>query len=512
MRKATFFSAIILPLIIAIFLALPYFDGFLVRHKYQDMLLAITSPQVEAKITNYKQGWFSSDINLLVTLHISNDKTNIIPNQPIHLTIQEHIIHGPIIFNTSGAGKFDLLIAQALINSKLLQITPDVAKISQLSAVTTIDLPGNFNTNIQIPSLNMSQANNQLRINNLNSHFAVSRNIRNIKGLITVDQLNLTQGNQSQQIKNLVTKTDIHQNAQGMWLGNKALKVDSATMQLPGHQPFVFNNVNGSMNSNQSGSRINGDAQLDIQSVDINGKSFGPQQIAFRFANADATALSKMNEVTSALQTLNASNENFTNTYQLMLDLLSKGVELHLDKFNLTTQWGAITATGNVMMPEQQGVITNIFSLLQSMNLEAKIQIPSTLTSAFVEKLYGRQTTQAGEEQVKNAAKMYISNMINDGWLVPQGDTYVIGLNLQKGQFLVNGKPPKTMNIQLTAPTPMPGQQRTTPQAPTQISPVKPAATPSPSTSMKATTKTAINIIPTATSPTNLVKQQESTK
>jgi hypothetical protein len=88
-------SFIYLIFIILILACIPWADGWLFKKRYLEFIAAINhDTHLNIQVSSYRLGWLSSD----AVIDVSNKEES---TQNMHFTINEHIQHGPLVFDIS---------------------------------------------------------------------------------------------------------------------------------------------------------------------------------------------------------------------------------------------------------------------------------------------------------------------------------------------------------------------------------------------------------------------------
>lgn len=154
MRKLSFYILGIILLFVIIFAATPYFVGNSLKHAQLNKLL---SEQKSIKVTDYKQHWFSSEADVLLS---PSALTNLDIPSPLALNLHLHIEHGPLVSYTLNGEKHRKL-AKAVI---FVTAAPDVMKGQ---VIILLDWDGTTSTKYYaIDSLNKKVKNDSISIKN----------------------------------------------------------------------------------------------------------------------------------------------------------------------------------------------------------------------------------------------------------------------------------------------------------------------------------------------------------
>ncbi|PHQ81228.1 MAG: hypothetical protein COB66_02860, partial [Coxiella sp. (in: Bacteria)] len=119
MRKLSFYILGIILLFVVIIVVSPFFIGNSLQSGIQTKLNKFEQkhPGVQISVADYNRHWFSSDATLAVSYQLPSIITGFTRTQPIKLTVNMHIEHGPIIAYTIDGKKHHELAKAALLIS-----------------------------------------------------------------------------------------------------------------------------------------------------------------------------------------------------------------------------------------------------------------------------------------------------------------------------------------------------------------------------------------------------------
>ena len=219
----------------------------------------------------------------------------------------------------------------------------------------------------------------------------------------------------------------------GFSVGDFAIDVASVAVEEVGIETYRLGAVVLSVTSSMDGDRVNGDFSLGIDSLDVPGYGESGFDVALRFSGVDGAALGRM------VQKLeDAGDQAQPEELRLLLqgefeELLAKGLELHVDRFDFDLPPGPVALKMRFTVPDSGKDDFDLTSLLMTLDAEADL------------------AASAGFVDHAMALNPDAGAIVGMGYLRRNGDVYEMRAEYAKGLLTINGAP---MPIPMGGPPP----------------------------------------------------------
>ncbi len=476
----TFFKLLVAVVILAVIvLAAPFGMGLVgekeAHKKVKEIQAKLTEyPNVDYKLTAYKRGFFTSEAQELVVL--KNIKINGKTIGPVQLIINDEIQHGPVILSRDSKGKWDFWVGRAMLKSQVTKVIGLGVKPLPVDFYRGyIGFAGDIKVIVDVPKLSVDLPVLSVVLEGLKDILEISHDHKRVtnhfvlKHGLAIDKIQP----KKLEVKGLETETDVTKDSQGLWLGSRRLEAVSLVAGLEG-KVYTMQGLYAKIMDLKHDQKIKSEVVLNVRSVGVGEKSFGPHRLVLDIDGVDASIVSKMNKTLIKITQEEAerpqsgsnakpqSNKNqvlINKMGDLASDLIKKGFSIQLKTLEVSTAWGKLMADAKIQIPNlsnRQAAGSKQLSLLSSiLNMDSMMnaKIPSGLLKTLIEQRYRKllEAQQQGQmQQPQNLGEMadkHMAKLVSEGWFIPNGDIYDITLSFRKGQFLVNNKPLKPQEL-----------------------------------------------------------------
>lgn len=447
---------ILLLIILVVIVGGPYVMGFVVEKTYKQLLAqAPTNTRMHIKLINYQRGWFNSQATLAVTLKLPpilhNEKVQSLAPTDIAFTVQENIEHGPILYGVNKNGKQSIQFGQAYMVA-----TAEDTNINAY-AHTFIEFNGRILNQIDLQQLNYHDEQQKViySLQNLKSNVMIADGFQQLTGYIKIGAIDFVSPDIQQQIRGLGLQYKLHKSVQGFYLGDTNAIIQSQTGMLLNKIQFKLSGMELQSNSQLLNDKINYFMDMNAKEVAVNGDSYGPFELKLDMQNLDVAALADLRK---QLQVLN-DETGMLNKAELrrylsgVMKLVAKGVDVNVQKLNLTIPEGQIRAAAHLIVNPISGQINNILMLLANLNLDASLKMPKTLVQQLTADVIANERKQTAENSTSSAsqsaqstvsaeelANQQINDWLKQGVLEAADDNYQLTISFKQMQLLINGK------------------------------------------------------------------------
>ncbi|MCW5589266.1 MAG: DUF945 family protein [Legionellales bacterium] len=435
-----------------------------------DGLIAAISKNQPVILTekNYHMGWMHSSFtleklpvnpsifpkSLLGIFYELDDKGNIVkPRFTTEVTIQ----HGPILFSINEkTQKFEWHLGRGLINTCVKFDPATQALLTQyLGAVPLIEghgfitLAGNFKNYIQIGPLKTTDKKlpYQFESQGVSYHYNTNKSLTQFNFLLKVlpvklisQDLNLSMDNFS--IENHSSK----RNPFKVWTGKNSVEINKLNFQhlalTDAAEQVTIENTQG-----LQGDKLTNKMTINAKNITIDNVNYPTFAFDINANQLDAASFAKFKDA------LVSYNKNFDASFRereaqqmamipLALNLIKQGGEIHLNQLQLTSADGNLTVTGELSLAKIDGENTSFFAALRSLLENTKANLSLDVSEKLLTNDLSKTWTADNNpsQATENPVNAKITDLINKGILVKQGDDLKMVAVYEKGKLMVNGK------------------------------------------------------------------------
>jgi uncharacterized protein YdgA (DUF945 family) len=443
------------------------------------------------KVISYDKGWFSSNVQLDVTLN------NAKYNPPIHFQVNEVVKHGPFIISFK---PFYVNIAQAYAHGEVIVPEDQQALFKQYVDQTTLvndcitlHLFGGISLKLMAPELTVSSPtdkNVKITLENLASTATLSGNMKKVVTHTVLQSLLWQDTNTVVTVTNVASGSALRVSPQGLWLGQMRGSLESINVQADSKPSFTLKNLQYNSNSKESKGLISMLSNLTVDNVTIKDASYGPGQLTFSFKNVNAAPLARLKKFSRMISQAQPGSVNMDmasqHTEKLVLRTVARGLQFSVDPISLQTPNGQLTGQIDISLPnlleDQKGQPLKhprltIPALIGNMNGSVQFSVPKAIVQnslsqsieANLQSVSQAANAPATQQQITAAASqratVQLQGWVAAGFLADNGTNYQFSAAYQQGQLLINGKPlfsgaftggAPGQGIDITVPMPLP--------------------------------------------------------
>lgn len=441
-RKSHRIVIIILLIVMAALLALPYIEGITLRRQLEKMPQQIadhSQGKVTASIVHYQNGWFHSTVQLKLEANVNSVATVFVNKssqqlKPLPFLITLHISHGPLAhlqgswLAARGAATGDVRFFSS-DHKQAAMLPAIIAKPYHFQAVmhwngsltATVDAPkGNLFTN-HSKHLNISADATRLVL-------SLPANFSSYSGSFLLKNLTIKNKLDDVNVPSVQYQFHKHRGPFGLWYGHSQLKIAKINSK---NNIFAVDNIVFSADSRfDQHQKVVMAGQASIDKIKVLGNKVGSFKLLIHASNLSAKAMAALS---AKLQNLSKSStvvnqKVLLQQLQLPIAEAIAGGRVELKELTLTTPQGSIHADGNLSMATHQQ-ITAATDPLQAIAAQShgqlNIVIPTDLLDLFA--------ASAG-----HLADLKLA--LSSGMLKKNGDNYVAKIHYQHQQLSINGK------------------------------------------------------------------------
>ena len=445
-------------------LAVPAVVGYQAEARYQGMLAHMTRSGFEVVESEYQRGWFSSRAETQLRLPMARPAASgEVDASELRFGLRSDITHGPL----SGADGEIMVaeIATEVVSKDGVSLFPgETTKLLR----TRIDMNGNGLVEIDLPKLKSEPGEGRLGVqfDGLTGSLSFDAGF---SGMVLDMRLPLLRmsGQQGQHFKlqEATLNSNTKKGVSGLMLGDVAFEVKHLELKDPQKETDMdLSGFKILVDSGAEGDQILFNALYALQTVDVDGKQYGPAELEIVADRLSAPALAKMQR---AMDELNAKpmsdGERAMAAMGAMMEtaseLLQNDPTLAVKRFRAETPDGAIKGDFFIQpVGLKADEIMNASVLLGKLKVSGSLRMPEPLFQAFFEqqaraeiqqliamrRKMGEEIEDLPEDKLRNYAeakgKETLDQLLRQELLVRDGDDLVTAGELSNGLLTVNGK------------------------------------------------------------------------
>lgn len=464
MRKLINSLFIVILLLVVIIFGTPLVMGFWIQANYQSILNRISNPpSYKIEVVNFHRGWFSSDAQLRLLLNTSNAEQTLIP-----IDINDHIIHGPVIFIKDANNKSQVLLARALMTNNAQTSN------ARLNSRTVWTLNNQVKGNFQADQISVSNQTQQTSLSGANVDYFYDLNTQHLRTKLQISEgdfstLGTALLKETFKLKFENVKSDDNFHIQdAIWYGARNLNIDHIGLQLPNNKSLDVYGVLANATNTQKSDGITTDIRFNLSTNKITGTNFNADnvQLNLAFEGLDTQTFSDLLKKAIAIKKQNPNKIQESNAlYTPMLNFLGKGFTVNLNQLHFDTNQGSFDLNAQIQLPQQTGT-PSLEAIAQQGTADANLTVAKQLLLFVINEFNPKQKPQAANNATtKTTAQPMSAEQQLDQWikaqiLIPMGANLQLKLAYQKGQLLINGKPLQEImqSLQQTTSTTQPAK------------------------------------------------------
>lgn len=449
-----------------------YVAGIITERTVKHNLIMINkSNGLYVNLVEYHRGWFTSKAILDWRLHVpehniktAEGTTDVIPPQDYEMNMPLNIHHGPVIVANKSV-KFGLGYASTNI------IVPDQYKEKFNTKFTSDSTQPHLNLNLFVTYLTNSQIEldvpsfkliakegGQFDWMGMDSSITITSDVNKIKGDLKLKGMQFKKDDMTAIVGEVSSDYDLHQTTLGLFLGDANMSSPSFIVNNKDKKIFEINDFDVHSSSDIDDGLFNMHFKTTVDKIMSDDKSYGPGTLEMAIRNLDAVVLGHINEQINAAQqgTDQEKQQVFIQVVPELPKLLSRGAEFEISELSFVMPEGTIEGDLSILLPKLENA--NPFELMQKIEGNGKVRIPSPLLKLMLDQSNkskveqqlalttkdGNVTVATAEDknqQVNTQTNLQIQSLVQSGFLVQDGDYYVVNVVLKQGKFEVNGKP-----------------------------------------------------------------------
>lgn len=428
-------------------------------------------PYFVVKSSSYKRGWLSAEqtVELELTDRLTwpyqaylkfADK----PYTPIRIKYRNHVQHGPLPL----LGRFNLRPLKAYVETELIlsadakkALKPFFGEQPPIRIENRIAFNNDGQMRIRMPAFDYQEALSGVKLNwqGMDSGLTYSGDYTRygVNSLLPGTLLDAASKGQIE-VGKITLKTESQRGVAGLMLGRGEATLGKLTAGIKEPAPFKagLTGLRYSYQSSAEGDFLNSDVQLDLATLDLNGKHYGPAHMAFAARHLHAPTVARLEQLfldmdKQGLSAQGATDKAFELVKKNGLPLLRHDPQLELKQLNITLPEGKVNVSGKLALKGfQETDLEQPLVMLEKIDARADIKLPKKVVETYVRLLVrniliDRSGSELNEEQVANIDNLaqqlvqgQIANLLEQKLIRAEGDILATSAVWHGGKLAVN--------------------------------------------------------------------------
>lgn len=441
MNKLVKIALALTAIIIVIGVGGPLITGIIIQKNYHTNLDFYNSLSgVHVVSTHYKRGWLSSDVTLSVEINNNNYISVLnslgIKNEkiPRRYTIDQHIQHGPILYNrfVNMPWRIGLAtITNKLRNTPTLQQLYDYLGVDDqliLASDQYISLRGNHFYHFKFSAIHFlyPEMEQFLKIDGLESDVWLNpRNLRT-KGHIRLQSVVAKSQGDSISFPDLSYEFDVYPDQNKIWLGDSILRLSQFIASEQSSLTAILSDVYYHSHTDIVAGKFNSHRQIDITQLQFNDEIIGPFHFDGGIEQINAQALA---DLIATYHAILQRGELYPGQLEkkmifLVPTLIHSGSTIQLNRFEINTPHGKLSINGQLRWDMSNSSIPNeLPELLRAANGTLQLRLSKSLVNDLIEfyimsPLMHDEIFSIDEEKANTLSDNIYYNMQNNSLLI----------------------------------------------------------------------------------------------
>jgi len=424
--------------IVAIFLLLPLFLGFLAEKKCKQIIGVInTTTPFSVKVISYQRGWFTAN----AITQISLEKLEL-PNQKLQqLNISAHIKHGPIIIDWTRF-QFAQSVIKAEINFNEEQ-SHWLKKSFATEAIANIKIKFRLNgsTAITLDSHPFSYQDQDTNVHwkglTIRSNFSPLCN--KAKSDLDFSGLEIVNNNLSLHLGKINSSYRGNKTKAGLWIGERTLQIDSFSTKNKNDHLIAFDGINiHNIITGDPKNSANIATSITFNNATINNGTYNQNKLDFEVNKLSQDLLTKLQQQIFSNKII-SSPASFG--FDTLIAILNNGSEIKIKEISTNTSWGKLLASITIAFANQPNSI-GILATIANSNVSANIKAEKMLALHLLEKFYQIKPSTNEPNNPEKQAENLLNDWLKSGKLMSSNTDNFLHLILEykNNQLSINNK------------------------------------------------------------------------
>jgi uncharacterized protein YdgA (DUF945 family) len=486
MKKSVVIVVVLLLVVVGVWGGATYWFGLKTEQQYQ-MLLQKASQSRHLKFVNesYQRGFLSSKARSIMEIQPTPGVTP--GDQPIKLTLDHEITHGPFPIIQSAQGDSQFKPLMAVFDTKIVlppetqaqfkELLAQVPEIGSIRDRTTLYLDGNGEEKFVVPPLKRTFGDeNKVAVDwkGLTLQVNFTGDLKGFKGTLSVPGLEVVAKDINLKVKEVKSAFNMQEGIGGLSLGEASLSLadlEFAENQDAKAAAFHLRGFNANTSNKAAGDNINSLLAIRTDQMKLEDVQYGPGIFELEFRNLDAASIAKLQKMLREANTQPQQQQsdeamellNLAKYGEIVAGLLRKSPEIEITRFDLKTTEGDFTAKAKVTFDgTKAGPDFNILALTNAIAAQADCQVGERLLRRLIsatmkDKIIAEMKEKSGDDDseleselpdekelnalVSSAVEEQLQALMQQGLLQKANGEYRSSASYKAGQIVLNGRP-----------------------------------------------------------------------
>lgn len=465
MKKSTLSGLIILLCVLA-WAGCSYVLGGQVRNLYQSSLKRVDTWGIfSLAADDYRRGFLSSQARTQLDLNLSRGEGAGSP-ESMQLVFNHTFRHGPL------PGGFSLP-ALAEVETRLAEVRLDgvdvegffehFPELEAAVAVTRVAFDGSAKSRLHIPPLERHDSEGELKWQGLKIDAMAEPEGQALQGSIEMPGLEFFAEGSRIELGGIHGEFDLTEALPWIYVGRSKMSLDGLELAFPdgedgSRRSFGIKAGKVTLDSRYEGERLHYRESLEFARLGMDDEFFGPLSVEIELRNLDGRALSdfmgQFQEAGRELAEVDPESRliRLLPLYgELAMKLLAGAPELKIERLRLVAPNGEVRGGGRLGFAGEPGFFLGDFgALLQQVEATVELEAHESLVRSVLAKtmraeLQAQAAAQAeyGPEEIEQllaeSLESEIDNLLEQNFVVREGDKLKTAAGLKNGVFTLNG-------------------------------------------------------------------------
>lgn len=486
MKKGVIIVVVLLLVVIGLWGGATYWFGVKTEQQYQ-MLLQKASQSRHLKFVNesYQRGFLSSKARSIMQIQSSPGVTP--DDQPIKITLEHTITHGPFPIINSAQGDSQFKPLMAVFDTKIVfapetqaQFKEVLAQVPELGSIrdqTTLYLDGNGEEKFVVPPFKRSfGGEDKVAVDwkGLTLQVNFTSDLKGFKGTLNVPGVDVVGKDINLKVREVKSDFNMKEGLGDLSLGDASLSLsDLEFVETEEERPttFYLRGVNVHTSNKAAGDNINSLLAIRTDQMKLEDIQYGPGVFELEFRNLDAASIAKLQKMLREVdaqpqqqQSEEAAEMLSLAKYgEILAGLLRKSPEIEITKFDVKTTEGDFTAKAKVSFDgTKAGPDFNILALANAISAQADCKVGERLLRRLLsvttkDNIIAEMKEKSGDDDseldselpdekelnalVSSAVEEQLKGLMQQGLLQKADGEYRSSASYKAGQIVLNGRP-----------------------------------------------------------------------
>lgn len=449
--------------LLVLILAAYYVMGYVVERTFNRNVNAIPKNSVvNVHLHDYQRGWFSSKAILSLIMHVPAQKTTdsnglakTTPPVDMDFNVPVSVQHGPVIFADGGI-RFGMGQISSQPQTHYGMLINFLNRSVVRYTLPAFSMEGNVGTGATAFKFDWK---------GLRTVLSSSADIDNINGSMQLFGLSVSANDGDIIVGEIKNNFDLQRDREGLWLGDSHFVVPLISVSEKSQQLFSLEGMDLNLGAHVVDESLNANYELLLAKLFVNGKTYGPGNMALHIRKLDPAVMAKINQ--SELNMINSGDTSLP-MLSILADipkLVAKGAELEFTE-SFDVPEGKVTGNLKMWLPENAGGDPG--QLVQKAKGEGQFRAPVALVkelmlmsaksnlgsnppasvssqeSVITPVTPGDSSTTIAPDlnaQARAQVDGTLQKLTSKGILKLDGGYYVIDFTVENQQVMVNGQP-----------------------------------------------------------------------